>query len=164
MKFLQLSVQYSMIAVGVLLFTVVLGLAIVKVVDHRMANVSIKMPHVDVHIDSETLEKIKKNRAPLVEKNQSGGSNEFNKNYIHEDNKNTYYSNPDNLCTKDKNRLKLKAKFCKMTLQDYKNWLNLYLDLPETLPMKHQHNFYKLKLTNQLTYDDFEKIKDNNCD
>jgi hypothetical protein len=52
----------------------------------------------------------------------------------------TYYLDPKNMTPDQIQKFKLKAKFEKMTVQDYTNWLNLFVNTPEQLTAFHRAN------------------------
>ncbi len=52
----------------------------------------------------------------------------------------TYYLDPKNMTPDQIQKFKLKAKFEKMTVQDYTNWLNLFVNTPEKLTAFHRAN------------------------
>jgi hypothetical protein len=66
----------------------------------------------------------------------------------------TYYKDPKNMTPKQIQKFKEKAKIYKMTLQDYINWLTLFIDDPDALPPKHLSNLLKLRAGQPLTNDD----------
>jgi hypothetical protein len=71
----------------------------------------------------------------------------------------TYYKDPKDMSDRQLQKFKLKAKFDKMTVQDYVNWLMLFEDDLEALAPRHLNNFIKLKKGIKLTLNDIPRDK-----
>jgi len=69
----------------------------------------------------------------------------------------TYYKDPKNMTPQQIQKFKEKAKIYKMTLQDYINWLTMFIDDPDALPPKHLSNLLKLRGGQSLTKDDIPR-------
>jgi hypothetical protein len=63
----------------------------------------------------------------------------------------TYYKDPKDMTERQLFRFKLKAKFNRMTVQDYVNWLMLFEDELYQLAPRHLNNYYRLKKGFRLT-------------
>ncbi len=71
----------------------------------------------------------------------------------------TYYKDPKDLTDRQLQKFKLKAKFDKMTVQDYVNWLMLFEDDLDDLAPRHLNNFLKIKKGVKLTLNDIPRDK-----
>ena len=66
----------------------------------------------------------------------------------------SYYIDPKNMTAEQKLRFKMYAKFNRMTVKDYVNWLLLYLDEPEVLNHHNRKNLIKILRGEQLNSSD----------
>jgi len=72
----------------------------------------------------------------------------------HQSNFLTYYKDPHDMTARQLYKFKTRAKFNKMTIQDYINWLLLFVHESENLSVKHLHNLNKVKNQQSLTIHD----------
>jgi hypothetical protein len=63
----------------------------------------------------------------------------------------TYYLDPCMMSPQQVIKFKNKAKLEMMTLQDYKNWLSLFSEDLENLPVIHRKNYWRLKSGDAIT-------------
>ncbi len=66
----------------------------------------------------------------------------------------TFYMDPKNMTPEQVQKFKLKAKFEKMTVDDYTNWLNLFSDAPQQLTPFHRANLRIIARGGKLTRSD----------
>lgn len=71
----------------------------------------------------------------------------------------TYYKDPKDLTKRQLQKFKIKAKFNKMTVQDYVNWLMLFKDDLDDLAPRHLNNFNKIRKGVKLTLNDIPRDK-----
>jgi hypothetical protein len=71
----------------------------------------------------------------------------------------TYYKDPKDMTDRQLQKFKRKAKFERMTVQDYVNWLMLFEDDIEALAPRHVHNFNRIRKGIRLTLDDIPRDK-----
>lgn len=69
----------------------------------------------------------------------------------------TYYKDPKDMTERERKYFKESAKIYKMTLQDYINWLNLYIDEQSVLPTRHLLNLQKIIKGIPITRDDIPR-------
>lgn len=142
-----IDTSYILVAVTLLIVTLAVGLFVIKVVDFHMANISINMPQVDVHIDDTKIKQIAGARAlDNVSYVDGGGDKTVSYATLRDDmsrhgDNSIYYIDPKNMSVRDKARFKRKANIYKMTLRDYKNWLLLFTDDIQLLPMHHRASY-----------------------
>lgn len=71
----------------------------------------------------------------------------------------TYYRDPKDMTARQVQKFKLNAKFDKMTLQDYVNWLMLFSEDLDQLAPRNLNNFIKLKKGIKITLNDIPRDK-----
>jgi len=70
-----------------------------------------------------------------------------------------YYLDPKDMTPEQVQKFKLKAKFEKMTVKDYTNWLMLFKDQPQKLAGFHRANLRILEKGGKLTREDLPVLK-----
>lgn len=69
----------------------------------------------------------------------------------------TYYKDTKDMTDRQLQKFKLKAKFDKMTVQDYVNWLMLFEDEPDQLAPRHLNNLFKILKGIKITLNDIPR-------
>lgn len=159
-----------------------LGLAITRVIDRRLAQISINLPKIVVPQPAvfEDFESEQKNKVSDMSQDEVkiGCNSDKDCNVVYGNGQNkcridhtcdcvkgsgqfchygpTYYKDPKDMTPQELRQFKLNAKVYKMTLQDYKNWLIQFEDQSEQDLLAPQHfaNLQKLLKGLPLTDDD----------
>lgn len=71
----------------------------------------------------------------------------------------TYYKDPKDMTDRQRQKFKLRANMDKMTVQDYVNWLMLFVDDVDSLAPRHLSNFRKVRRGIRLTLNDIPREK-----
>lgn len=69
----------------------------------------------------------------------------------------TYYKDTKDMTDRQLQKFKLRAKFDKMTVQDYVNWLMLFEDEPDQLAPRHLNNLFKILKGVKITLNDIPR-------
>ena len=165
MKIIQLFILLIVvIAVGY-----IVGLNVVNVVDKRLANISINIPKQELVFNVNNQPK-----EPIIEPfSDHTYLNEFHEadlkpiemgkrdptcyyNHTHKETHNckygsTNFGDPQIMSDVDRNVFKYNFNYTKSTLQDYVNWLYLFVKTPHELPYNHVVNLKKLLNNKKIT-------------
>lgn len=150
------TLQFSIVAVVLFFLAVLLGLAIVKVVDYRLSRVSINMPAVNINLNKAK----KKYNEPYVETFDDDKPIAVNNmDRLRHTTQTTYYVDPEDMTADERKKFMFKANFKKMTRQDYVNWLRLFKEKSVSLPLLHYNNLTKLISGKSISKKDFTDAK-----
>ena len=159
--------QIALIIIIIVVMGYLLGLMIVNIVDKRLSEIAINIPKQDVVVNMNehftSKKKLKKQLSKPAEYNPYDNLiDEENLKFInatddiknicfknHEHNNCNHglmnYGEPIRMSQLDKNAFKYSFNCDKCTLQDYINWLYMYLQEPFDLPYSHRRNLKKLQ-------------------
>lgn len=180
----ELIINIIIVCLITITFGYLLGMAVTRVVDRRLSEISITMPKITIpspydttmdnkgkvsniyeHFEQENETddlvnpkhhetSLKQYNLPSIENKTNIYDNEKNKCYCVGGYGTTYYKNPNNMTPNQIQKFKTKAKFSNMTLQDYINWLLLFDNEPEKLSINHARNLQKITKGLSLSFKD----------